>query len=349
MARDGSMPGPPSEDAAGLAYVSDHEPGLQRVADAEGFRYSSPSGQPIDDPDTLERIRALAIPPAWTDVWICPAPEGHIQATGRDQRGRKQYRYHAQWREHRDRAKYSHMAAFGRALPRLRRQVDRDLRRHGMPREKVLAAVVRLLELTLIRVGNDQYARDNKSFGLTTLRKRHVGVHGAGLVFTFRGKSGKQHRTGISDRRLARIVRACQDLRGQKLFQYVDEHGATHAVGSDDVNAYIHAATGEHFTAKDFRTWAGTLLAAQWLAACERAASEVQSRHTVADCVKVVSRKLGNTRAVCRSSYIHPGVIVAYADDRLRSGFKRCLDEPRTCEKALLRFLARLPTAAPEA
>ena len=346
MARDGSLQGP--DEAPGLAYVSDHDPGIQRTPDGAAFGYRSPSGKPIHDPKILERIRTLAIPPAWTQVWICPDPQGHIQATGRDQRGRKQYRYHDQWRQHRDQDKYSRMAAFGRALPRLRQQVDRDLRRHGMPREKVLAAVVRLLELTLIRVGNDQYARHNKSFGLTTLRKRHVDVRGAGVVFDFRGKSGKQHRTGINDRRLARIIRACQDLRGQKLFQYIDEHGEARAVSSDDVNAYIHAATGQHFTAKDFRTWAGTLLAAQMLAACERAASEAQGRHTVADCVKAVSRKLGNTPAVCRSSYIHPGVIVAYADDRLRSGFKRCLDQPQTCEKALLRFLARLPEAEPD-
>ena len=341
---------PPSGDspslAPGLVYSNDLDPGLRRIGSAGAFRYKTASGHRVADPQTLDRIRKLVIPPAWTDVWICPDPQGHIQATGRDQRGRKQYRYHAQWRADRDQAKYSRLAAFGRALPRLRAQVDADLRRHGMPREKVLAAVVRLLELTLIRVGNDEYVRQNKSFGLTTLRKRHVGVHGSGLVFEFRGKSGKQHRTGVSDRRLARIVRSCQDLRGQELFQYVDEAGQAHAVHSDDVNAYIHAAMGQPFTAKDFRTWAGTLLAAQGLAACERAQSDSHGKHLVADCVKAVSIKLGNTPAVCRSSYIHPEVIAAYADGRLRADFRRCLTHPETCESALLRFLGRLAKAA---
>jgi DNA topoisomerase-1 len=287
----------------------------------------------------------LAIPPAWTDVWICPDPHGHIQATGRDARGRKQYRYHALWREHRDSVKYDRMAAFGRALPKLRERVEHDLSRRGMPREKVLAAVVRLLELTLIRVGNDEYAKKNKSFGLTTLRKRHVDVQGAAVEFEFRGKSGKTHRTGIHDRRLARVVQACEELRGQRLFQYVGEDGETHAVGSHDVNAYIHEATGEHFTAKDFRTWAGSLIAAQLLAACEQAKSETQQKHTVAACVKAVAQKLGNTPAVCRSSYIHPEVIAACADDRLKTAFKRCLEQPETCERAMLRFLAKLKTA----
>ena len=343
MALDGELQ---SAEASGLHYVSDHDPGIRRVASKAGFDYRAPDGKPIKDPGTIDRIRKLAIPPAYADVWICPDPKGHIQATGRDARGRKQYRYHPDWRLHRDQAKYGRMAAFGRALPRLREKVDADLRKHGMPREKVLAAVVRLLELTLIRVGNDEYARNNKSFGLTTLRRRHVDVHGAGVVFEFRGKSGKQHRTGIHDRRLARVVQACQDLHGQKLFQYLDGDGHAHSVASEDVNAYIHEATGENFTAKDFRTWAGTLLAAQLLAACNRANGTSHAKHTVADCVKAVSQKLGNTPAVCRSSYIHPEVINAYTDDRLAKGFRRCLDQPETCERALLRFLGRL--AAPE-
>jgi DNA topoisomerase-1 len=327
---------------AGLAYVGDHEPGLRRMPSPAGFDYRDPSGAPVDDPEILDRIRALAIPPAWTEVWICPDPDGHIQATGRDKRGRKQYRYHPRWREQRDSAKYDRMAAFGRALPRLRARVERDLSRPGMSREKVLATVARLLELTLIRVGNDEYARKNKSFGLTTLRKRHVDVHGAAVMFEFRGKSGKAHRTGVHDRRLARVIRACEELPGQRLFQYIGEDGHAHAVGSHDVNAYIHAATGQHFTAKDFRTWAGSLLAAQLLAACERAGSKTQHKNTIAGCVKAVARKLGNTPAVCRSSYIHPEVIAAYADDRLRVGFRRCLVDPRTCEKAMLRFLHRI-------
>jgi DNA topoisomerase-1 len=346
MARDSHSLGPPPAEADGLAYVTDHDPGIRRVASKPGFDYFHPNGEPVRDPATIDRIRALAIPPAYTEVWICPDPEGHIQATGRDARGRKQYRYHPRWREQRDATKYARMAAFGRALPRLRKQVERDLGRRGLPREKVLAAVVRLLELTLIRVGNDEYARKNKSFGLTTLRKRHVGVQGAAVAFEFRGKSGKDHKTGIHDRRLARVVRACQDLRGQRLFQYKDDDGQLHAVSSDDVNGYIRQAAGEPFTAKDFRTWAGTLLAAQLLSACERAESESQGKHQVADCVKAVSRKLGNTPAVCRSSYIHPGVIEAYANDRLKIGFKQCLVEPETCERALLRFLHRIQKAA---
>ena len=348
MALDGQEISP--AEAAGLTYVSDHDPGLRRIPSKLGFDYVDVSGEPIDDADVLERIRHLAIPPAWTEVWICADPNGHLQATGRDKRGRKQYRYHPRWREHQDSAKYDRMAAFGRALPRLRALVDQDLGKRGMPREKVLAAVVRLLELTLIRVGNDEYARQNRSFGLTTLRKRHVDVHGAGVVFEFRGKSGKQHRTLLHDGRLARVIRGCEELPGQRLFQYVGEDGHTHMVNSHDVNAYIHAAVGEHFTAKDFRTWAGSLLAAQLLAACERAGSQSQSKHVVADCVKQVASRLGNTPAVCRSSYIHPEVIAAYADDRLKAGFSRCLDHPQTCEKAMLRFLRQLqapPSPAP--
>jgi DNA topoisomerase-1 len=347
LALDGPREISPAE-AAGLTYVGDHEPGLRRIPSELGFDYVDAAGSRVDDPDDLERIRRLAIPPAWTEVWICADPAGHIQATGRDKRGRKQYRYHPRWREHRDAAKYDRMAAFGRALPRLRAQVDKDLGKRGMPREKVLAAVVRLLELTLIRVGNDEYAKQNRSFGLTTLRKRHVDVHGAGVVFEFRGKSGKQHRTLLHDARLARVIRGCDELPGQRLFQYVGEDGGTHVVSSHDVNAYIHAAVGDNFTAKDFRTWAGSLLAAQMLAACERAESQTQHKHLVADCVKRVASRLGNTPAVCRSSYIHPEVIAAYADDRLRSGFRRCLEHPETCERAMLRFLRQLraPSAA---
>jgi len=347
-AASGPTPGLPHPGLApsGLVYVSDHDPGLRRVASAAGFDYVDAAGEPVDDPDTLERIRRLAIPPAWTEVWICPDPHGHIQATGRDKRGRKQYRYHALWRAHQESAKYDRMAAFGRALPRLRARVEKDLARRGMPREKVLAAVVRLLELTLIRVGNDEYAKKNKSFGLTTLRKRHVDVHGAGVMFEFRGKSGKTHRTLLHDQRLARVIRACEELRGQRLFQYVGEDGQTHAVSSHDVNAYIHAALGDDFSAKDFRTWAGSLLAAQLLAACERAESQAHHKRVVADCVKRVASRLGNTPAVCRSSYIHPEVIAAYADDRLKHCFRRCLEQPETCEKAMLRFLRRLQQQA---
>jgi DNA topoisomerase-1 len=343
MPLDCHLEGPVLAEAAGLAYVNGHDPGIGRAKAGEGFVYTRPSGARVSDARTLERIRALAIPPAYTDVWICPDAHGHIQATGRDARGRKQYRYHQGWRAHQDDAKYHRMAAFGRALPRLRAGVEADLARHGMPREKVLAAVVRLLELTLIRVGNDEYARSNKSFGLTTLRKRHVDVSSRGVVFEFRGKSGKMHRTGIHDRRLARIVRRCEELRGQKLFQYLDEQGRTHAVESDHVNAYIREATGEHFTAKDFRTWAATLLAAQTLAGAERPTSDSHAKHVLAACVKAVSQRLGNTPAVCRSSYIHPAVLSAYAEDQLSHAFRDPGGPSDRLEAALLRFLDRLP------
>jgi DNA topoisomerase-1 len=342
---DGSI----QAETAGLAYVNAHDPGIRRVRSGGGFSYVAPSGDRVRDPKTLDRIRTLAIPPAYTDVWICPDPDGHIQATGRDARGRRQYRYHPNWRLHRDQTKYSRMAAFGRALPRLRATVETDLARRGMPREKVLAAVVRLLELTLIRVGNDEYARQNKSFGLTTLRKRHVDVSGAGVAFAFRGKSGKMHKTGIRDRRLANVVRHCQDLRGQKLFQYVGEDGQTHAVESHDVNAYIQGATGAYFTAKDFRTWAATLLAAQTLVEAERPTSDNHAKHMMAACVKAVSQRLGNTPAVCRSSYIHPGVLKAYAEDALAQLFKGPCATADQLEAALLRFIRRLERAQDDA
>ncbi len=339
MPRDCHADGPLQAEAAGLAYVNDHDPGISRTRDGKGFAYHRPSGGEVRDAATLDRIRALVIPPAYTDVWICPDPDGHIQATGRDARGRKQYRYHPQWREHRDGDKYGRMAAFGRALPRLRAAVEADLARHGMPREKVLAAVVRLLELTLIRIGNDEYARSNKSFGLTTLRKRHVDVTGEGVVFEFRGKSGKMHRTGIRDRRLARIVHRCEELRGQKLFQYLDADGHTHAVESNHVNAYIRQATGDHFTAKDFRTWNATVLAAEALALSERRTSDSHAKRVIAECVRQVSQRLGNTPTVCRRSYIHPGVLTAYAEDRLADAFRHPDAARDKLEAALLRFL----------
>jgi len=247
---------------AGLRYVSDHDPGISRKpARSHGFNYLRPDGAPVTDERTLDRIRKLAIPPAWTDVWICSSPNGHIQAVGRDQKGRKQYRYHERWRELRDSHKYDRVIAFGRALPRLRKRVEADLSLRGLPREKVLAAVVKVMEQTLIRVGNEEYVKQNKSFGLTTLRDRHVKVAGGKAVFEFRGKSGKVHTTGFNDRRLARIVKACQDIPGQRLFQYVDDDGTRRAVESADVNAYIRETLGEDFSAKDFRTWAGSVAA----------------------------------------------------------------------------------------
>jgi DNA topoisomerase-1 len=342
MARDGHFDGAMLAHAAGLSYVNDHDPGIRRIKSGSGFSYRRPSGALVTDDATLDRIRALAIPPAYADVWICLDPDGHIQATGRDARGRKQYRYHPHWSSHQNETKYGRMLAFGHALPQLRAQVESDLNRRSLCRDKVLAAVVRLLELTLIRVGNDEYARSNKSFGLTTLRKRHVDVSGMGIIFEFRGKSGKMHRTGLRDRRLARLVQRCQELRGQKLFQYVDDQGQAHAVESHHVNAYIRNATGEHFTAKDFRTWSATLIAAQTLACGERPTSATHAKHRINDCMKTVAARLGNTPALCRKSYIHPGVLSAYAEGRLAETF--CNYEADQLEKLLLRFLEELQT-----
>jgi DNA topoisomerase-1 len=307
--------------AVGLRYVNDDEPGITRRRAGKGFSYRSPDGARITDEDTLARIRSLAVPPAWTNVWICRSPRGHIQATGRDARGRKQYRYHALWSQTRDEAKYERTIAFARALPSLRRQVSRDLRKHGLPREKVVAAVVRLLGATLVRVGNEEYARDNQSFGLTTLRNRHAAVRGSALKFSFRGKSGVKHSVGIRDRRLARVVRECQDLPGQRLFEYVDEDGAVQAVHSDDVNEYMRAAMGGDFSAKDFRTWAGTVLAARALRDLE------PTQKSVKEAIASVAASLGNTPAVCRRCYVHPAIIDSHLDGTLSRSLARKLDE----------------------
>ncbi len=324
-------------DAAGLTYVSDDDPGIRRERHGDGMIYIDPDGHRIKDKAVLARIAHLAIPPAYREVWICPTENGHIQATGRDDRGRKQYRYHDKWREVRDETKYARMAAFGRALPAIRAQVDEDLRKRGFPKEKVVAAVVRLLELTLIRVGNDEYAKENKSFGLTTMRKRHVHFHGAAIEFEFRGKSGVTHKTGLNDRRLARVVKAIQELRGQRLFQYIDEDGKKHAIDSHDVNAYLHAIAGEHFTAKDFRTWAGTVAAAKALALQPEPGSAREAKVAVTRCVKATAGLLGNTPAVCRSSYIHPGILKAFADKTLPLTFAQA--EGEEYEAAVLAFL----------
>jgi len=323
-------------EAAGLTYVSDQDPGIQRRPAANGFDYVRPDGRPVSDEKTLDRIRALAIPPAWADVWISPKANGHIQATGRDAKGRKQYRYHANWRQVRDSHKYERVIAFGRALPRLRRRVEADLAKRGLHRDKVLAAVVRVMEITLIRVGNDEYAKQNKSFGLTTLRDRHARIAGGKAAFEFRGKSGKVHQTGFEDRRLARIVKACQDLPGQRLFQYIDDDGRQRAVESADVNQYIREAMGEDFSAKDFRTWAGTVSAARALLMTEPCATAGQAKRNVNACVKAVAGLLGNTVAVCRGAYIHPAVLSAYSAGALaiRPG-----KDDRAFELAVLRFL----------
>ncbi|MGO4723006.1 MULTISPECIES: DNA topoisomerase IB [unclassified Inquilinus] len=341
-------PIPPEEARAnGLRYVSDADPGIRRRRAGKGFAYRLPDGTALRDPKVLKRIASLAIPPAYTDVWICPDPRGHIQATGRDQRGRKQYRYHPRWKEARAETKYGRMVAFGRALPRIRKRVDADLAERGLTRAKVLAAIVRLLEATLIRIGNDEYARTNKSFGLTTLRKRHVDVEGGAIRFEFKAKSGVLHRSAFHDRRIARIVRSCQDLPGHRLFQYVDDAGERQAVGSDEVNQYLREIAGQDFTAKDFRTWAGTLLAAQLLSA-DPDPEAAPTKAAVVRCIEQVAVQLGNTPAVCRACYVHPGVVSAYLDGRLATTLRWPPgDDPdgRRGEAALLRFLKRLDGA----
>jgi DNA topoisomerase I len=337
--------------SAGLRYVSDARPGIRRRRTVSGFAYRAASGESIRDAETLRRIQALAIPPAWTDVWICPDPRGHLQATGRDAKGRKQYRYHPRWAQVRNETKFERMVAFGAALPALRRRVHEDMSRTGLPREKVLAAIVRLLETTLIRVGNEEYARSNDSFGLTTLRDPHVEVNGSEIRFRFRGKGGLDHDMGLRDRRLARIVKRCQDLPGQELFQYVDDDGEPRAVDSADVNAYLQEITGEDFTAKDFRTWAGTLCAVLVLQEIGAAESATQSRKNLVHAVKLVARQLGNTPTVCRKYYIHPAVLEAYSNGTLLSVLPAGTDAgeakeglyPR--ERQVLRFLESLARA----
>jgi DNA topoisomerase-1 len=303
--------------AAHLRYVDDTGPGFRRVRHGKGFRFLDLRGKTLRDPEHLERIRHLAIPPAWTSVWICARPDGHIQATGRDARGRKQYRYHARFREVRDETKYERMIAFAAALPRIRAAVDEQLKSPRLTREKVLAAMVRLLEVTLIRVGNEEYARQNGSFGLTTLREDHVDVHGADIRFHFRGKSGVDHTVKIHDRRLARVVQRCLDLPGETLFRYVGDDGETHTIESADVNAHLRELAGEDFSAKDFRTWAGTLLAAYELRDLEAVESVTAAKKNVVAAIKRVSRRLGNTPAVCRKCYVHPAVLEAYFDGQL--------------------------------
>lgn len=328
--------------AASLRYVTDAAPGITRRRAGRGFRYLHPGGRPVRDRPTLARIRAIVIPPAWENVWICPYANGHIQATGRDARGRKQYRYHARWREVRDETKYERMIAFGTALPKIRARVRRDLGSTGLSRSRILAAIVALLQTTLIRVGNDEYARDNGSFGLTTMRNRHVDVDGWKIVFRFRGKSGKSHAIRLTDQRLARLVKRCRDLPGQELFQYLDDSGEPQPVNSADVNGYLREIASEEFTSKDFRTWAGTLIAA-----CQLQGEGEPDKAEVLRAVEGVAHQLGNTPAVARKCYIHPAVLEAYQDGGARSiwtqelgrqnGRKGLVKE----EAALLRFLSR--------
>lgn len=306
-----------SARAAGLRYVSDEAPGIRRRKSGKGFSYIGPDGKAVRDRATLERIRSRKMPPAYRDVWFCTLASGHMQATGVDERGRKQYRYHARWREVRDEAKYARMIAFGQALPLIRERTQSDLKKPNMPREKVLAGLVQLLEKTAIRIGNEEYARANESYGLSTLRNRHVDVEGTRVRFEFKGKSGKSHRIDLHDRRLARLVGKLQELPGQELFQYVDADGVPHSIGSGDVNDYLHEITGQPFSAKDFRTWTGTLLAALALRELEAFGTEAQARQNVVAAIESVSKKLGNTPSICRKCYVHPAILESYLDGSL--------------------------------
>ncbi len=315
-----AIPAPETLDAAtdaGLRYASDERAGIRRHRAGRGFRYVGPDGETVTDEGELARIRRLAIPPAWTDVWISPDPRGHLQATGRDAKGRKQDRYHERFRAIRDEAKYERMLDFARALPKIRERVDADLRSPTLTRERVLATIVRLLETTQIRVGNEEYAKDNRSYGLTTLREKHVAVEGSRVRFRFRGKSGKDHDVEVSDGRVARVLRTLQELPGQELFRYVDHDGKTHTVDSADVKEYLRGIVGADFTAKDFRTWAGTVLAAQALGALEHVENERLAKKNVTAAIERVAARLGNTRAVCRKCYVHPAVVDAYLEDEL--------------------------------
>lgn len=336
---------------AGLVHASDDAPGIRRRRRGGGFVYLEPGGKLIRDASTLARIRALVIPPAWKDVWIATSPRGHLQATGRDDRGRKQFRYHDRWREVRDADKFARMADFVVVLPRIRSRVARDLRRHGLTREKVVATIVSLLESTLARIGNEEYARQNGSYGLTTLRSRHVSISGSSMKFVFPGKSGREVHVGVTDRRVARVVKRCEELPGQMLFQYVDATGTRGVVSSDDVNHYLREITGEDFSAKDFRTWAATVLAAAALRDGARFESDAEAKRNVVVAIDAVARKLGHTRAVCRKSYVHPVVIDSYLDGTLegtlaaRHRATRGLDADEAAIVALLKRSAGAPAS----
>jgi len=333
-----------SAEEAGLRYVGDDRPGYSRKANGNDFEYFDTEGKRIRGEQRLLRIKRLAIPPAWTHVWICPLSNGHLQASGRDARRRKQYRYHERWREIRDENKFARLADFAKALPKIRRRIARDMRLPGLPREKVLATVVRLLERTFIRVGNEEYARENKSFGLTTIKNRHVKVKGAHLRFRFRGKSGRRHEVDVTDRRIAKIVSKCQDLPGQDLFQYVEQDGQVRDVTSQNVNDYLREITGADFTAKDFRTWAGTLLAAMALNMQEKFETNKQAKANVKTAICAVAELLGNTPAICRKCYVHPGIVETYLSRKQIVGLADAIKTPdninvRGVERAVLKFL----------
>jgi DNA topoisomerase-1 len=334
---------------AGLRYVNASRPGITRHRAGKGFFYRTADGERIGKGPLLDRIKALVIPPAWTDVWICPTANGHLQATGIDARGRKQYIYHPRWREWRDETKYHRLIDFAETLPHIRREVDAQLRRKGLAREKVVAAVVSLLEKTLIRVGNESYAKENNSYGLTTLRDRHAEVNGGTIHFSFRGKSGIEHTVELKDRRLARIVKATQDLPGQELIQYIDEAGRHVPITSDDVNRFLKDVTGKDFTAKDFRTWAGTVLAAAELAVLDPPTSATAANRNIVAAIDAVAKRLGNTRTICRACYVHPDLLTAYLEgDPIPGSSDVDADSPESplgetdltpYEAAVLRFL----------
>lgn len=333
---------------AGLRYTPDDQPGISRKRKGKVFEYASPDGKKIRDPEILGRIKSLAIPPAWEKVWICKSANGHIQATGRDARKRKQYRYHVKWREQRDLTKFEHMLGFAKVLPKIRRRVNLDLRRKELDRQKIVATVVRLLETTVIRVGNDEYAKENHSYGLTTMRNRHVEVKASKIAFSFKGKSGKQHEITLNDKRLAKIIRACQELPGQVLFSYIDGVETKH-IESSDVNDYLREITGSDFTAKDFRTWIGTVLAGTAFHELEEVTSKAQAKKNIGTVIESVSKILGNTPAVCRKCYVHPDIINAYLEgdtlatvsQRISSGLEHSINKLRPTESAVLALLQR--------
>jgi len=322
---------------AGLRYNTDDSPGITRKHTSKEWSYHQPDGAPVRDTATLQRIKALAIPPAWKDVWIAPEADSHLQVTGRDEKGRKQYRYHPQWRETRDATKYTRMIAFGEALPKIRARITHDLRLRGLPHDKVLAVIVRLLETTLIRVGNEEYARENGHYGLTTLQREHVTVRGGSLQFAFTGKSGVDHTITLRDPQLARIVGQIEDLPGNTLFRYLDAHGKAHPIDSADVNAYLHEITGEHFTAKDFRTWAGTVLAALALQEFEAYDTKTQAKKNILRAIEHVAERLGNTPSVCRKCYVHPAVLNAYLDGTIRDALSAKTEAELTDNLATLK------------
>jgi DNA topoisomerase-1 len=326
-----------SAKAAGLRYVTDTKPGIQRKPWRKTFRYFNPDGTMLRDTDTLARIKSLVVPPAWTDVWICPNPKGHLQVTGRDARGRKQSRYHPRWREVRDETKYERMMIFGVALPKIRECIERDLSLPALPRQKVLATIVRLMETTLIRVGNEEYARQNHSYGLTTMRNKHVDVAGSTVTFSFQGKSGIKHTVDITDRRIAKIVQRCQDIPGYELFQYVDKDGTQHSIDSADVNEYLREISEQDFTAKDFRTWTGSVLACELLYEFETFDSQTQAKRNVVQAIKSVASRLGNTPSVCKKCYVHPAVLDSYMSGAMLKTVKRQVQEQDSDSRELQR------------